>query len=144
MQRGSGICSSLLFLYNRALLYLTLDNFLLPGWQGTLCHVKIDHCQSSPCLNGATCLNSNGGFVCVCQDGYNGMTAFQQIVSVYWYCFSVMEFIFICRVMNEIISCIASWCRCNFSSPYLEVINPPQSNHIIIKAPFVIIDTLKW
>lgn len=50
----------------------TGSKICLHGWQGTLCHVKIDHCQSSPCLNGATCLNSNGGFVCVCQDGYNG------------------------------------------------------------------------
>ncbi|XP_062588350.1 protein jagged-1-like, partial [Saccostrea cucullata] len=45
----------------------------LKGWQGTNCTVQIqeNHCQSSPCSNNGTCLNSYGGFRCICVKGFN-------------------------------------------------------------------------
>ncbi|XP_021351155.1 protein crumbs-like isoform X4 [Mizuhopecten yessoensis] len=42
------------------------------GWNGTSCDTDINECESSPCLNGATCYNSDGSYNCTCQEGYNG------------------------------------------------------------------------
>ena len=42
------------------------------GWTGKNCSEDIDECESSPCENGATCLNYDGGFNCTCVDGYEG------------------------------------------------------------------------
>ncbi|KAJ1528673.1 hypothetical protein ONE63_007067 [Megalurothrips usitatus] len=46
-----------------------------PGWEGTICHIpKNRACESNPCLNGGTCLNSGSGegFSCVCREGFEG------------------------------------------------------------------------
>ena len=29
-------------------------------------------CQASPCLNGATCIDFTGGYVCLCTNGWTG------------------------------------------------------------------------
>lgn len=35
--------------------------------------VAVDHsCDSSPCLNSGTCVNSGDSFTCICQEGYEG------------------------------------------------------------------------
>ena len=33
-----------------------------------------DACSSSPCLNGATCVNEANGFSCTCANGFTGDT----------------------------------------------------------------------
>ena len=33
----------------------------------------IDHCESMPCLNGATCLSVVNKFICSCIPGYTGL-----------------------------------------------------------------------
>lgn len=40
---------------------------------GHLCDEDIDECAiSSPCRNGATCINTNGSYTCSCAKGYEG------------------------------------------------------------------------
>ena len=39
---------------------------------GQLCDADVDECLENPCLNGATCMNLNGSFDCVCAIGYTG------------------------------------------------------------------------
>ena len=34
--------------------------------------LDVDECESSPCLNGATCDNSPGNFSCICTDFWIG------------------------------------------------------------------------
>lgn len=36
--------------------------------------VDINECGGLPCLNGGSCINKNGGFVCDCPTGYIGNT----------------------------------------------------------------------
>lgn len=36
-------------------------------------------CDSSPCKNGATCVNTGDGFTCLCQDGWDGATCQNNI-----------------------------------------------------------------
>ena len=36
------------------------------GYTGAVCEVEIDECLSSPCRNGATCVNNVGGYECMC------------------------------------------------------------------------------
>ena len=33
------------------------------------CDVNIDECAGSPCLNGGTCMDAVGEFVCSCTEG---------------------------------------------------------------------------
>ncbi|XP_059152294.1 sushi, von Willebrand factor type A, EGF and pentraxin domain-containing protein 1-like isoform X2 [Physella acuta] len=42
------------------------------GFAGTFCEIPIDPCSSSPCAGGATCLQMEDMFKCVCPDGLNG------------------------------------------------------------------------
>ena len=39
---------------------------------GVRTHLEIDECESSPCSNGATCVNNIGAYHCICVNGYNG------------------------------------------------------------------------
>ena len=36
------------------------------------CEVRPDYCELSACSNGATCINREGGFSCLCPPGYGG------------------------------------------------------------------------
>lgn len=49
-------------------LYTLFDNTLGPD-----CGIDYDECkEESPCENGATCLNYEGGYNCSCTEGYKG------------------------------------------------------------------------
>jgi hypothetical protein len=41
---------------------------------GQYCQLDVDECslQTSPCLNGATCSNYRGGYLCICVSGWQG------------------------------------------------------------------------
>ena len=49
-------------------------SFLLAGWEGRNCETDIDECESTPCLNNATCNNYDGGYNCTCAAGFSGDT----------------------------------------------------------------------
>ena len=36
-------------------------------------HPDINECSSNPCLNGGTCVDQVNGYLCNCQDGYQGV-----------------------------------------------------------------------
>uniref|UniRef100_A0A8C7G2Z0 Delta-like protein n=1 Tax=Oncorhynchus kisutch TaxID=8019 RepID=A0A8C7G2Z0_ONCKI len=43
------------------------------GYAGFNCEKKIDHCTSSPCSNGARCVDLVNSYLCQCPDGFTGM-----------------------------------------------------------------------
>ena len=43
-----------------------------PGFQGSLCEIKVDPCLSSPCLNHGTCSKSGIEYKCTCLNGFTG------------------------------------------------------------------------
>ncbi|XP_046566698.1 neurogenic locus notch homolog protein 1-like [Haliotis rubra] len=42
------------------------------GYTGSLCHIEILECASSPCRNAARCEDLIGDYLCVCSQGYAG------------------------------------------------------------------------
>lgn len=44
----------------------------MPGYEGPFCEVEINECSSSPCKNGATCVNLIDHFSCHCAEGFKG------------------------------------------------------------------------
>ena len=36
------------------------------------CTIEINECDSDPCQNSGTCIDQLNGFVCRCEDGYDG------------------------------------------------------------------------
>jgi Notch-like protein len=42
------------------------------GFTGPLCETDIDDCASSPCENGATCVDGVNEMNCTCAAGYTG------------------------------------------------------------------------
>ena len=38
-----------------------------------MCVSEVDECVSSPCVNGATCMEGMGGYNCSCVAGYEGL-----------------------------------------------------------------------
>nr|XP_054759199.1 protein jagged-1b-like [Lytechinus pictus] len=43
------------------------------GYTGLYCHERIDYCESNPCQNGGTCINSVSSIQCVCTPGWEGI-----------------------------------------------------------------------
>ncbi|XP_051896624.1 aggrecan core protein-like [Pristis pectinata] len=42
------------------------------GWTGEHCEIDVDECHSSPCQNGATCIDGIDSFKCLCLPSYGG------------------------------------------------------------------------
>ncbi|XP_022670135.1 protein jagged-1b-like isoform X1 [Varroa destructor] len=49
------------------------------GYAGEQCHINIDDCASSPCVNGGTCLDRVGSFTCACPRGFIGERCEQRV-----------------------------------------------------------------
>lgn len=43
--------------------------FCPPGYEGTDCEARINHCEPNPCADASTCLNQLTDFSCVCPPG---------------------------------------------------------------------------
>ena len=41
---------------------------------GKFCEVDLNECESEPCFNGGTCVDRPGYFVCICVEGFGGVT----------------------------------------------------------------------
>jgi hypothetical protein len=52
----------------------------LDGWTGDECNSDIDECLSVSCYGSATCQNTNGSFVCICESGYTGEWTSNHII----------------------------------------------------------------
>jgi EYS protein len=50
-----------------------------PGWKGRFCSVEIDECESSPCQNGAICLDKIAAYACICPVGFTGPNCEEDI-----------------------------------------------------------------
>ena len=44
-----------------------------PGFTGHFCDVDINECASGPCQHNGTCIDLINQYLCLCQDGYEGM-----------------------------------------------------------------------
>lgn len=42
------------------------------GWEGVYCELDINECESSPCLNGAICIDQMAEFTCACAMRFTG------------------------------------------------------------------------
>ncbi|OWF45684.1 Fibropellin-1 [Mizuhopecten yessoensis] len=49
------------------------------GWKGDNCTQDINECSGVPCQNNGTCVNSEGGFHCICSEGYTGIDCSSDI-----------------------------------------------------------------
>jgi protein eyes shut len=49
------------------------------GWTGRFCSINIDECESSPCLNGAVCIDKIAGYACSCSKEYTGTNCEESI-----------------------------------------------------------------
>lgn len=52
----------------------------LPGWTGFLCNIEMDECLSSPCKNGAICIDLNADYACACSFGFTGRNCDEEIM----------------------------------------------------------------
>ena len=44
-------------------------NFIILYFSGQFCEEDIDECLARPCSNGATCIDEENGFHCICLHG---------------------------------------------------------------------------
>lgn len=44
-----------------------------PGFSGALCQLDVDECASTPCRNGAKCVDQPDGYECRCAEGEGGL-----------------------------------------------------------------------
>ena len=44
-----------------------------PGYNGRHCESNAVSCATSPCKNGATCLDGAQSYMCICQAGFSGI-----------------------------------------------------------------------
>ncbi len=56
----------------------------------------IDECESTPCANGGLCIQGTNQFVCICSDGWSGLTCMTGKIQR-WY-FIIKEWIFYSHV----------------------------------------------
>ena len=47
--------------------------------ENDLSALKQNHCDGSPCKNGAKCLSGTSGFTCQCKDGWTGTTCTEDV-----------------------------------------------------------------
>ncbi|KAH9523482.1 hypothetical protein Btru_040133 [Bulinus truncatus] len=52
-----------------------------PGYTGSLCHIEILECESSPCLNNGICTDLINGYQCTCKEGFTGPNCEERIVN---------------------------------------------------------------
>ena len=53
--------------------YICVLSSMISGLMLLTNAVAVDECASNPCMNGATCVDSDHSFTCTCQSRYTGM-----------------------------------------------------------------------
>lgn len=56
----------------RILSDVIISSSLATGFSGHLCQYDVDECASTPCKNGAKCLDGPNTYTCVCTEGTRG------------------------------------------------------------------------
>lgn len=67
---------------------------MFSGFSGEVCQIDIDECSSTPCLNGAKCIDRPNGYDCECAEGKHSFNQTCWKFSATLTCFTILSFFY--------------------------------------------------
>uniref|UniRef100_A0A8C9TA92 Notch receptor 2 n=1 Tax=Scleropages formosus TaxID=113540 RepID=A0A8C9TA92_SCLFO len=76
------------------MLLIAINLPLSPGFSGDMCQVDNDECASTPCHNGAKCIDRPNGYECECAEGTALLSAGTPPQVLLFYCYTRLQHVF--------------------------------------------------